>query len=82
MSELTQTEQLENKTSETRMKAQKRYDAKEEVKQRKRKQYLKKVRKTIPNKINKLLEDFNNYTEEDKQYLYNNCNFIITNKTV
>jgi cell division protein FtsB len=70
----------ETKTTLKVLNAQRKYDSKEEVKKRKRQQYLKKRRKDIPSKINKLLEDFDDYTEEDLRYLYEHCDFIIKRK--
>jgi hypothetical protein len=68
------------KTPETLLKAQRKYNNKEEVKERKRQQYIKKRRKEIPFKINKLLEDIDDYTDEELQNLYDKCNFIIQRK--
>jgi hypothetical protein len=78
----------EHKTDEKILEAQRKYYAKEEVKQRKKEQskkaYENKKKRELPKKVNKyltqILNDMKHYTEEEKQHFYENCKFVITQK--
>jgi hypothetical protein len=74
----------EHKTDKKLLEAQKKYYAKEEVKERKRLQYLKKKREKYAIKMNKIIEQYyqeiETFTEEEKEHFYQNFCFKITRK--
>lgn len=78
----------EKKTSESILESQRKYYAKEEVKQRKKEQskkkYEEKKKRELPKRVNKYLETIFNeletYTEEEQEHFYHNCKFIINRK--
>lgn len=79
-------EKTMNKTSDSILKAQRKYYKKEEVRQRKREQskkrYMEKKKIQYAIKVNKIIDKYEELTENSKQIFDDNCkyNFTLKNK--